>query len=254
MIRTLSNLINKLLKFFKLRLVLSENYIFNHNNFELDNIKISKNYSMTGEKRMSYLTKSIKYILENKIEGDFVECGVWQGGNLILMQRLLDYYNKKRLIYGYDTFDGMTTPNEFDLDLNNNKASSLLSKENKIQNNESKNVWCYSDIDTVNKNFKLNTKNNYLKLIKGDVSLTLKKNENIPSNISLLRLDTDFYESTKIELELLFPRVVKKGVIIIDDYGHWKGQKKAVDEYLKKYHLSPFMFEVDYSCRIFIKN
>ena len=72
--------------------------------------------------------------------------------------------------------------------------------------------------------------------------------------ISLLRLDTDFYDSTKIELETLFPLVVKNGVIIIDDYGHWKGQKKAVDEYMNKNKISPFLFEVDYSCRIFIKN
>ena len=252
--KKLSILINKILKIFKVRLVFIKDHIFNHDKFELENIEISKLYSMTGEKRMSYLTKSIKYIFENKIDGDFVECGVWQGGNLILMQRLIDHYGEKKSIYGYDTFDGMTLPSEFDLDINNNKASNLLSNEKKVENLENENVWCYSGVKTVKQNFTKHTKNNYLKLIKGDVTNTLKNNENLPKNISLLRLDTDFYESTKIEMEILFPLVVKNGLIIVDDYGHWKGQKKAVDEYLNKINFKPFMFEVDYSCRIFIKN
>ena len=252
--KKLSNIINKLLKVFKLRIIYTKDHIFNHDEFELKNIKISKMFSMTGEKRMSYLTKSIKYIFENKIDGDFVECGVWQGGNLILMQRLIDFYKENRNIYGYDTFEGMTQPNEFDTDINNNTASNLMTIEKKLENNDAQNIWCYSGIDTVQNNFNKYTKNNYLKLIKGDVGETLKKSENLPKNISLLRLDTDFYESTKIELEALYPLVVKNGIIIVDDYGHWRGQKKAVDEYLSKNNIKTFMFEIDYSCRVFVKN
>ncbi len=250
----LSNFLNKLLNIFDLRMIYNKDHIFNHNEFEIENIKISKTYSMTGEKRMSYLTKAISYIFQNKIDGDFVECGVWQGGNLILMQRLLDYSNEDRNIYGYDTFEGMTTPNENDIDINNKDASNLMYNEKKIENADTQNIWCYSSLDTVKKNLKKYTKKNNLKLIKGDVNISLKDTRNLPEKISLLRLDTDFYDSTKIELETLFPLVVKNGVIIIDDYGHWKGQRKAVDEYLNKNKISPFLFEVDYSCRIFIKN
>lgn len=252
--RKLSNFLNKILNVFDLRIVYNKSHIFNHNKFEIDNIKISKMYSMTGEKRMSHLTKAVKYIFKNKIHGDFVECGVWQGGNLILMQRLMDFYEENRNIYGYDTFDGMTEPNEFDTDINDKKASNLMSNQNKIENSDTENIWCYSGLETVEKNFNKHTKNNNLKLIKGDVGITLKDNRNLPNSISLLRLDTDFYDSTKIELEVLFPLVVKNGVIIIDDYGHWKGQKKAVDEYIYKNKIMPFLFEVDYSCRVFIKN
>lgn len=252
--KKLSNFLNKLLNIFDLRIVYNRDHIFNHNDFEIENIKISKMYSMTGEKRMSYLTKAINYIFQNKINGDFVECGVWQGGNLILMQRLLDYYNENRNIYGYDTFEGMTAPNENDIDINNKDAANLMHNENKIENADTQNIWCYSSLETVRKNFKKYSKKNNLKLIKGDVNLSLKDTRNLPEKISLLRLDTDFYDSTKIELETLFPLVVKNGVIIIDDYGHWKGQKKAVDEYMSKNKISPFLFEVDYSCRIFVKN
>lgn len=252
--KKISTYINKILKKFNLRLIYNNNYIFNHDDFELNNLEISKLYSMSGEKRMSHLTKCIKFIHENNIEGDFVECGVWQGGNLILMQNLNHHFKLKKKIYGYDTFEGMTAPSKFDIDKDNQKASILLNHEKKIENLASKNIWCYSGLETVNKNLKINTVNNDIILIKGDVCQTLKINKNIPKNISLLRLDTDFYDSTKTELEILFPLVVKNGIIIVDDYGHWNGQKKAVDEFLKEKNISPFMFEVDSSCRIFQKN
>ena len=83
------------------------------------------------------------------------------------------------------------------------------------------------------KNITNNTDHKKIRLIKGDVLKTLDKKENLPSSISLLRLDTDFYESTKKELEVLYPLLNKGGILIIDDYGHWKGCRKAVDEYLK---------------------
>ena len=80
---------------------------------------------------------------------------------------------------------------------------------------------------------------------------TLRNKKKLPKKISILRLDTDFYESTKIELEVLFPRLVKGGVLIIDDYGFWKGAKKAVDEYFCDYRQ--FFHYIDHSCRLLIK-
>lgn len=68
-------------------------------------------------------------------------------------------------------------------------------------------------------------------LIEGDVLETLVKTQNIPGKISVLRLDTDWYESTKKELEVLYPKLAVGGVLMIDDYGYWGGAKKAVDEY-----------------------
>jgi hypothetical protein len=88
-------------------------------------------------------------------------------------------------------------------------------------------------------------------LCKGPVEKTLLNKKNLPKKISLLRLDTDFYESTKIELEILYPLLVKKGVLIIDDYGHWKGARKAVDEYFKNCYNC--VHRIDYTCRLIIK-
>ena len=209
---------------------------------------------MTNEKRMAVICKAVKYITENNVEGDFVECGVWKGGNLILNAKFMELYkidNKK--IYGYDTFEGMSEPNEYDINVDNEIAAELMSNEKKIENNDKKNIWCYSSYDYVLKSFNENTNFNLLNLIKGDVAVTLREKENIPKKISLLRLDTDFYDSTKIELEELYPLLSKNGILIIDDYGHWKGAKKAVDEYFKSKNYFPFLNEVDYSCRLFIK-
>jgi O-methyltransferase len=93
-------------------------------------------------------------------------------------------------------------------------------------------------------------KSNFIQ-IKGDVSETLL--EVLPKSIALLRLDTDWYESTFIELERLYPLVVKNGVIIIDDYGHWSGAKSAVDDFLRFNKITPLINYIDYSGRLWIK-
>ena len=86
-------------------------------------------------------------------------------------------------------------------------------------------------MENVKKNFQANTrKNNNLICIKGKVEDTLKIKNNLPNKISLLRLDTDWYESTKIELEKLWPRVVPGGIMVLDDYHSWGGSRKAFHE------------------------
>ena len=101
------------------------------------------------------------------------------------------------------------------------------------------------------RNISKNTSSNKYKLIKGPVEDTLNVEENLPKKISVLRLDTDFYESTKKELEILYPRLVKNGILIIDDYGHWQGSRKAVDEYFQNDEV--LLNYIDYTCRMIIK-
>ena len=81
---------------------------------------------------------------------------------------------------------------------------------------------------------------------------TLKIKKNLPKKISILRLDTDWYASTRVELDILFPLLQKNGILIIDDYGAWSGSKKAVDSYFSKKNLT--MFKIDISGRLIIKN
>jgi hypothetical protein len=112
--------------------------------------------------------------------------------------------------------------------------------------------WCYSSHDEVIKNISENTKIDNIFLIKGNVEQTLLEEKNLPEKISILRLDTDWYASTKIELEVLYNKLVKGGILIIDDYGHWQGARKAVDEYFKNKNI--WLHYVDYTCRYIIKN
>ena len=128
-------------------------------------------------------------------------------------------------------------------------------KVNKVyQKFKSKNEpWTKASLeDVLNSSKKLFSNSDDFIFIKGKVENTLIEKNNIPEKISFLRLDTDFYESTKIELETLYPRVSKKGVLIIDDYGDFPGCRKAVDEYFLNKNV--LMIGVDKSCRVIIKD
>lgn len=204
-------------------------------------------YSMTPEIRMYVLCQAIKYIKNNNLEGDFVECGTWKGGNIILFQKFNLLLNLNKKIYGFDTFEGMTEPSDSDKRKNiPAKKIAVILGIKKMQD------WCYSSYEEVLKNISDNTIINNINLIKGKVEDTLLNEKNLPKKISILRLDTDWYASTKIELEVLYKRLVNGGVLIIDDYGDWEGARKAVDEYFKNQNI--WLHYVDSSCRFLIKN
>jgi hypothetical protein len=87
--------------------------------------------------------------------------------------------------------------------------------------------------------------------IEGKVENTIPLN--MPRKIALLRLDTDWYQSTKHELIHLFPLLQRNGVLIIDDYGHWEGARKAVDEYVSGNSICILLNRIDYTGRIAIR-
>jgi len=204
--------------------------------------------SMVSKEGLFATMMSCKYVIANNIDGDFVECGVWRGGNSIIAAWMFKLYNSQRKVYLYDTFDGMTEPTEFDFTLTSGeKAKKFLEKSVK---NESNYIWCYSSIDDVKNNFsKLGLLSENVIFVQGDVLQTLEQN-NIPEKIAVLRLDTDWYESTKKEMEILYPRINSCGVLIIDDYGTWGGSKKAVDEFFEKDGYRPFLQYIDHTGRI----
>jgi hypothetical protein len=210
-------------------------------------IETCAKYSMTSKLRMYVLSQAIKYVKNENIKGDFVECGIWKGGNIILFNKFNLLFDLKKKIYGFDTFEGMSEPDE--LDKHNNITAKELAKKYGIKKMSD---WCYSSYNEVVKNISENTIIDNIFLIKGNVEQTLLEEKNLPEKISILRLDTDWYASTKIELEMLYKRLVKGGILIIDDYGHWQGARKAVDEYFKNKNI--WLHYVDYTCRYIIKN
>lgn len=246
--------INKLKKL-RSKFFQRENYSFpvEATNEEINLLKLCMPFSMTSEERMYATLSAVKYIVNNKIPGDFIECGVWQGGNSMIMAKtLMNLGEYNRNIYLFDTFEGMTSPTGVDIDINGSNAEKLLKAAEK---KESNNIWCLASLVNVKENM---SSTGYpferFHFIQGDVLETLTKSSNIPQSISLLRLDTDWYESTKMELEILFPRLVVGGICIIDDYGHWKGARKAVDEFLAIHKIFPLLHVTDYTGRVFIKN
>ncbi|MDD1444351.1 TylF/MycF family methyltransferase, partial [Dolichospermum sp. ST_sed3] len=195
--------------------------------------------------RMYALYKATEYISKGHIKGDVVECGVWRGGSaMICAYTLLQLHDLKRDLYLYDTYQGMVRPTKED------SANAL--KIWKEHQQKDKNAWCYAGLADVKRNL-AGTKYplKQLKFIEGKVEDTIPGQ--MPEKIALLRLDTDWYESTRHELVHLFPRLVPGGVLIIDDYGHWQGARRAVDEYFKKHTIKMLLNRIDYTGRMGIK-
>lgn len=201
------------------------------NKVELDFLKkvLAASITMTSFESMVTLALACKYIVENQISGDFVEAGVWRGGSSIVAKRFL---TGERSYYLFDTYAGMTEPTIHDYRVGASSNTSTVEHWKKLSNT-THNEWVFANLEEVEKNFR-NFKlfDGSINFIKGNVLETLVSS-NLPKNISLLRLDTDFYDSTLIELQVLWPRLVSGGILILDDYGHWDGARRAVDEYFQ---------------------
>lgn len=208
-------------------------------------------FSMTSPERMYSLYRSVQYIEDHKIPGAFVECGVWRGGSSMVMAHTLLKQSKKpkRELYLYDTYSGMSAPTEADRTVFGKDAAPKFQETAKEDHTD----WCYASLDEVKSNLQsTGYPASKLHFIKGKVEDTIPAT--IPDEIALLRLDTDFYESTYHELIHLFPRLKAGGILIIDDYGHWLGAKDATDRYFAEHGMKPFLHRIDYTARMLVKS
>lgn len=204
-----------------------------------------KPYTMVGIERCYALYQSLGYILRNKIPGDLVECGVWKGGSAMLMALVLKQHNEtNRRIWLYDTFEGMVKPGEQD-------GKDELKEWESLRVSETQNNMCYSPIDEVRQHMaRTGFPADQLVWVKGKVEDTIPGK--LPGSIALLRLDTDWYASTRHELQHLFPLLASKGVLLIDDYGAWQGARKAVDEYFEGKQV--LLHRIDWTGRLLVKD
>jgi O-methyltransferase len=211
--------------------------------------KVGK-FTMTSPFRIFSLVEAVKYVVKNKIEGSIVECGVWKGGSMMAVAETLKALDETtRHLYLYDTYEGMSEPTEYDKTYTGDDASKLLNDNTDREKNL---VWAYSALDTVKENMQsTDYPAENITYIKGKVEDTIP--QTMPSKIALLRLDTDWYESTKHELIHLYPLLQKGGVLILDDYGHWAGAKRAVDEYISQNALPILLNRIDETGRIAVK-
>ncbi len=162
-------------------------------------------YTMTSAQRVAALCESVKYIVDNRIEGDIVECGVWRGGSMMAVAKTLRWLgDDSRTLRLFDTFEGMTPPTDSDVEFDGQTASVLLASSDK---NEAESVWCNAPLEGVRSVLsQTGYEQNKLDFVQGRVEDTLPGSA--PERIALLRLDTDWYESTRHELEHLYPRLV----------------------------------------------
>jgi hypothetical protein len=188
---------------------------------------------------------AVEYVVAHKVPGVFVECGVEDGKQEIEWIHTLKALHAERTIVLYDTFAGLTRPGEHDYTLPTATICSA-NKESVLREWESRrvsdrlNTWCYSPLDRVKANLEsIGYPGATLRYVVGDVMTTLRDDASLPDAIAILRLDTDWYESSKYELERLYERVSPGGVVIFDDYYHWNGQRKATDEFFSSIGVTP---------------
>jgi len=211
--------------------------------------KKCKRYTITSVQKMYSLYSAIKYVVQHTIPGDIVECGVFKGGSAMIMALTLNKMNDlERKLYLYDTYAGMTKPAKGDTNYRGEDVESIWRQSQRKDYNE----WCYAPLEEVKNNLYSTgyPKENFM-FIKGKVEETIPAV--IPDTIALLRLDTDWYESTYHELLHLFPRLSVHGVLVLDDYGCLKGAKEATDKYFSENGIKILLNRIDYSGRICIK-
>ena len=201
----------------------------------------ARQYTMTHPRRCRHLWKACKQVLSRNVPGCFVECGVWRGGSSAIMALAMKNAGSQRPLHLFDSFEGLPEPTKDDgtnaAVLSGGRNAGELAPINQ----------CQAGLEEV--------RHLMLDVIKADPSLvhfhvgwfqnTLPTATGHLGPIALLRLDGDWYDSTKICLECLYPLLSSGGIVILDDYSYWEGCRKATDEYRSRNQISDPICQID---------
>ncbi len=199
-------------------------------------------YTQTSRERVATLSDAVEYVIRADVAGDFVECGVWRGGSsMTVALTLLRLGATSRRLWLYDTFGQMPAPGQHDRDY---AGRAVAGHEASMLGDAGLSL---PDVQAAMRS--TGYPEEQVSYVRGRVEDTVPSCA--PTQIALLRLDTDWYESTRHELEHLYPRLSAGGVLIIDDYGHYAGARHAVDEYFARAPI--LLARVDYTGRMAVK-
>jgi O-methyltransferase len=210
----------------------------------------ARHVSLTTPQAVVSLSRAVKHVIERAIPGDFVECGVFRGGSIVVMLRTLLLQGvTDRDVYLFDTFEGMPAPDDNDVYYTGDVASTVFEF---LGGKGTQSNWVRADLDSVKERvLATGYPRERIHFVKGMVEDTLP--QQAPEQIALLRLDTDFYKSTKHELVHLYPRLSRGGFLILDDYGVFRGAQQATDEYFQEQNVGMFLSRVDEAVRLGVK-
>jgi O-methyltransferase len=207
-------------------------------------------FTMTSVERMYAAYQAANYVATSDLGGAIVECGVWKGGSsMMMMMALVARGVRDRDVFMYDTFEGMVEPGQRDVDF---RGAGARQTWQELQA-DGKQMWCYSSLDEVKENVgRTGYPMERVHFVQGKVEETIPS-QSPPGQIALLRLDTDWFESTYHELQHLYPKLVTSGVLIIDDYGFWRGARDATDQYFRETSTSVLLNRIDGTGRMVLK-
>jgi hypothetical protein len=214
-------------------------------------------YTMTSVPRVQAVIDGVRYCQRRAIPGALAECGVWRGGSVLAMAlTLIELGATDRDLYLFDTFEGMTKPTERDASLFSEGSPVERWEQAEREGKRSNEKLFHPDIYGEEQVRETMLASGYpaerIKIVRGPVEETVPASS--PERLALLRLDTDYYESTKHELEHLYPVLAPGGVLIIDDYGFMEGAREAVDEYFSSAAPPVLLHRIDFTGRIAIKH
>jgi predicted O-methyltransferase YrrM len=207
-------------------------------------------FTMTSVERMYALWQAVRHVAHVGLPGDVVECGVWRGGSSMLAALALEQAgDRDRTLWLYDTFEGMSEPDERDVEVT---GARMVDEWDAHRGRADDPVFAFGALDEVRRNMaSTGHAPERVRFVPGKVEDTIPADA--PERIALLRLDTDWYASTRHELEHLYPRLVPGGVLIVDDYGHWAGARQAVDEFFAGLRDPPLLTRIDYTGRLGVR-
>jgi O-methyltransferase len=209
-----------------------------------------RRHTMTSPARQQALIGAVEYVAHAGIPGAFVECGVWKGGSMMAAAITLRRLGvTDRDLYLFDTYRGMVPPGPDDIDSPYDGFSL-----NAMWRWRRRGDMNWQGVPVAEVRASMATTGYPMErvhLVEGPVEDTLPGSA--PEVVALLRLDTDWYLSTAHEMAHLYPRLAPGGVLVLDDYGHYAGARRAVDEHLAAAGEHLLLQRIDYTGRIAVK-